>query len=40
MNRNLFTDKQSTDWRDALAAVAIGLALTVAALAYFDILTK
>lgn len=40
MNRNLFTDKKTTDWRDALAAVVIGLALTVAALAYFDILTK
>lgn len=26
--------------KDILAAVAIGLALTVAALAYFDILTK
>lgn len=39
MNRNIFTDKK-TDWRDALAAVAIGLALAVGALAYFDILTK
>ena len=30
---------QPTDWRDALAAVVIGLALTIGALAYFDILT-
>lgn len=29
-----------TDWRDVLAAIAIGLALTIGALAYFDVLTK
>ena len=40
MNRNIFTDAKKTDWRDVVAAVAVGLALTVAALAYFDILTK
>lgn len=40
MNRNIFTDANKTDWRDALAAVAVGLALTVGALAYFDVLTK
>ena len=40
MNRNIFTDANKTDWRDVAAAVAIGLALTVAALAYFDVLTK
>ena len=40
MQRNIFTDANKTDWRDALAAVAVGLALTVAALAYFDVLTK
>lgn len=38
--RNIFTDKKTTDWRDIAAAVAIGLALAVGALAYFDILTK
>ena len=40
MNRNIFTDVNKTDWRDVAAAVAIGLVLTVGALAYFDILTK
>ena len=40
MQRNIFTDARRTDWRDVLAAVAIGLALTVGALAYFDVLTK
>lgn len=40
MNRNIFTDKQPTDWRDAAAAVVIGLALAALALAYFDVLTK
>lgn len=40
MQRNIFTDAKKTDWRDALAAVAVGLALAVAALAYFDVLTK
>lgn len=29
---------QPTDWRDAAAAVTIGLALAVGALAYFDVL--
>lgn len=29
---------QQTDWRDVAAAVAIGLALCVGALAYFDVL--
>ena len=37
-NRNLFTDAKRTDWRDVAAAVAIGLALCVGALAYFDVL--
>lgn len=40
MQRNIFTDANKTDWRDVVAAVVIGLALAVAALAYFDILTK
>lgn len=40
MNRNIFTDKQPTDWRDVAAAVVIGLALAALALAYFDVLTK
>lgn len=40
MNRNIFTDAKRTDWRDVAAAVVIGLALTIGALAYFDILTK
>lgn len=40
MQRNIFTDAQRTDRRDVAAAIAIGLALTVGALAYFDILTK
>ena len=40
MNRNIFTDKQPTDWRDVAAAIVIGLALAVLALAYFDVLTK
>lgn len=40
MHRNIFTDKQPTDWRDVAAAVVIGLALCVGALAYFDVLTK
>lgn len=38
MQRNIFTDAQRTDWRDVAAAIAIGLALTVGALAYFDVL--
>lgn len=29
---------QPTDWRDVAAACAIGLALAVGALAYFDVL--
>lgn len=29
---------QPTDWRDVAAAVLIGLALAVGALAYFDVL--
>jgi hypothetical protein len=40
MTRNIFTDAKRTDWRDVVAAVAIGLALAVGALAYFDVLTK
>jgi hypothetical protein len=40
MNRNIFTDAKRTDWRDVAAAVAVGLALAVGALAYFDVLTK
>ena len=40
MNRNIFDDASKTDWRDVLAAVAIGLALAALALAYFDVLTK
>jgi hypothetical protein len=40
MNRNIFTDVNKTDWRDVAAAVVIGLALAIGALAYFDILTK
>lgn len=31
---------QTIDWRDIGAAVLIGLALAVGALAYFDVLTK
>lgn len=31
---------QKPDWRDIGAAVFIGLALAVGALAYFDVLTK
>jgi len=31
---------QKADWRDIGAAVLIGLALAVGALAYFDVLTK
>ena len=31
---------QKTDWRDVAAAIVIGLALAVGALAYFDVLTK
>jgi len=31
---------QKPDWRDIGAAVLIGLALAVGALAYFDVLTK
>lgn len=38
MNRNIFTNAHRTDWRDVATAVAIGLALTMGALAYFDIL--
>ncbi len=38
MQRNIFTDAKRTDWRDVAAAVAIGLALAVGALAYFDVL--
>lgn len=40
MQRNIFTDAKKTDWRDVVAAVAIGLALAIGALAYFDILIK
>ena len=40
MQKNIFTDAKRTDWRDVVAAVAIGLALAVGALAYFDVLTK
>lgn len=40
MQRNIFTDANKTDWRDVVAAVAIGLALAALALAYFDVLTK
>jgi hypothetical protein len=40
MQRNIFTDANKTDWRDVAAAVAVAAALTVGALAYFDILTK
>lgn len=40
MDRNIFTDAKRTDWRDVAAAVAVGLALAVGALAYFDVLTK
>lgn len=29
---------QKTDWRDICAAIVIGLALAVGALAYFDVL--
>ena len=38
MQRNIFTDAQRTDWRDVAAAIVIGLALAVGALAYFDVL--
>lgn len=38
MQRNIFTDANRTDWRDIAAAVVIGLALAVGALAYFDVL--
>ena len=38
MQKNHHANK--TDWRDVVAAVAVAAALTVAALAYFDILTK
>jgi len=40
MQKNIFTDAKRTDWRDVVAAVAIGLALAIGALAYFDVLTK
>jgi hypothetical protein len=40
MKRNIFTDAKRTDWRDVVAAVVVGLALAVGALAYFDVLTK
>lgn len=40
MDRNIFTDAGKIDWRDVAAAVAVGLALAVGALAYFDVLTK
>ena len=29
---------ENTDWRDVVAAIVIGLALCVGALAYFDVL--
>lgn len=38
MQRNIFTDAKRADWRDVAAAVVIGLALAVGALAYFDVL--
>ena len=38
MQRNIFTNATRTDWCDVAAAIAIGLALAVGALAYFDVL--
>jgi hypothetical protein len=46
INRNLFTDRQRTlvDKLETIAdyalAIAIGLALAIGALHYFDVLTK